>query len=168
MGHTSLGHTRMDRTPRRRRPGLIAVAGPAMRAGGLALTLMLALVSPLTPPTSHPASRSQVVTATSRGLRISLSVVPVRAAPGEPVLFTLNVTDRAANGALGYIVSFGDGTSHANVIPMFCLAGKGRPEHEAWRMAHRYARAGSYHVSAIGYANCGPDRASVTRQLVIT
>jgi hypothetical protein len=109
-----------------------------------------------------------VVTATSRDLRISLSVIPARAAPDEPVLFNLTITDRAANGALGYIVRFGDGTSHANVIPMFCLAGKGRPEHEAWRMAHRYARAGSYHVSAIGYANCGPDRGSVTRQLVVT
>jgi PKD domain len=97
-----------------------------------------------------------------------LSVVPVRVAPGEPVVFNLNVTDRAANGALGYIVRFGDGASHANVIPMFCLAGKGRPEHEAWRLTHRYARAGTYQVSATGYANCGPDRSSVARQLVVT
>ena len=117
-------------------------------------------------PTLGP--RLPDVKANSRGLTITLSAVPARAAAGATVQFNLSLAARAANGALGYMVKFGDGSSHANAIPMYCLAGPGRPEHQTWRLTHRYAHAGTYHVSAVGYANCGPDHTSVTSLVTIS
>jgi len=119
-------------------------------------------------PMAGPISREPDATSSARGLSVTLAVTPPRAVPGAPVAFTLSLAARAANGALGYMVRFGDGSSRANAIPMYCLAGPGRPEHATWRLVHRYARAGSYHVSVTGYANCGPDRTNVTHNVVIT
>ena len=53
---------------------------------------------------------------------------------------------------------------HTDVLP-------GRPRSSRTRdvaAGDRYARAGTYHVSVTGYANCGPDRADVTHSVVIT
>jgi hypothetical protein len=156
---------------------LRAAVAPALVATGLALPLLLASLpaspasatSTMTAPTPRVQGiRAHDITAASHGLVITLSVVPARAAPGTSVELYLSLAARAANGALGYVVRFGDGTRRANAIPMYCLAGPGRPEHETWRLAHRYARAGTYYISATGYANCGPDRVSVTSRVVIT
>jgi hypothetical protein len=112
--------------------------------------------------------RRPVITATDGQVSVTLSIKPARAAAGATVEFSLSVAARAANGALGYVVSFGDGSTIANPIPMYCLAGPGRPEHQTWRLAHRYRRAGTYHVSATGYANCGGGRATSTGRVVVT
>ncbi len=163
--------------PRRPGPALIGDLGAAMARAlvtvGLALSLLAGTsASPAgagtVPPMAGLISRVPDVTSSAGGLSLTLSVSPGRAAPGAAVEFTLTVAARAANGALGYGVRFGDGSSHANAIPMYCLAGPGRPEHGTWRLVHRYARPGTYHVSVTGYANCGPDRADVTHNVVIT
>jgi hypothetical protein len=77
------------------------------------------------------------------------------------VRFDLSVTDSHATGALGYVLVFGDGSSAAPAIPMYCLAA-GRPAHETWQLSHRYLKAGHYRVMASGFANCGPGRVTAT------
>jgi hypothetical protein len=147
---------------------LRASLAPAFIAAGLVLGLVAAL-SPLDHKSaSGPAAPRPGGTATDGRLTVALSIQPVRAAPGATVEFSLIMADRAANGALGYVVRFGDGSSTANPIPMYCLAGHGRPEHQTWRLSHRYVRAGTYHISAAGYANCSTGRITVTGRVVIT
>jgi hypothetical protein len=132
---------------------------PAFVAAGLLLGLGSA---------PGPIGRRPGITATDGRLSITLSITPVRAVPGAAVEFNLSVAARAAKGALGYVVRFGDGSISTIPIPMYCLAGPGRPEHQAWRLSHRYTRAGTYDVSATGFANCGSGRATVTASVVIT
>jgi hypothetical protein len=157
-------------------PAALALAPAALAVTPLPLTSLPLTSRPLTSLVGSSAggvipaltSRLPDVKASSHGLSITLSVVPSRAAAGATVQVNLDLAARAANGALGYMVRFGDGSVHANAIPMYCLAGPGRPEHQSWRLTHRYAHAGTYRVSAVGYANCGPDHASVTSLVTIS
>jgi len=113
--------------------------------------------------------RQQTSTTTSSaGLSVALTVTPARAAPGVAVEFTVRLSARSAIGSLGYRLKFADGTSRANVVPQFCRAGPGSPEHETWRIAHRYTRAGVYHVSVSGYANCAPTHVADKLAVVIS
>ena len=92
-----------------------------------ALTALTVLPATAAGAIAAPTPHLPVVEAGSRGLTITFSVVPSRAAAGATVQFNLNLAARAANGALGYMVRFGDGSSHANAIPMYCLAGPADP-----------------------------------------
>ena len=87
---------------------------------------------------------------------------PWKADRGAALQFHLSVTDSHATGALGYLLVFGDGSSAAPALPMYCLAGPGRPAHQAWQLSHRYVHAGHYKVMASGFANCGSGRVTAT------
>jgi hypothetical protein len=89
-------------------------------------------------------------------------VKPWRASRATAFHFDLSVTDSHATGALGYLLVFGDGSSAAPVMPMYCLAGPGRAEHQTWQLSHRYLKAGHYKVMASGFANCGSGRVTAT------
>jgi hypothetical protein len=107
-------------------------------------------------------SASSRVTGRSGGLAITLTATPTRAKIGSTVQFDVTVSVRHALGALGYQLSYGDGTSADNVVPQFCVAGRGAPIRQTWRLAHRYKAAGRYRVSASVYVNCTSDHATAT------
>jgi hypothetical protein len=102
------------------------------------------------------------------GLRISLKVSPERVAPGETVDFDLHLAARHAIGALGYRLFFGDGTSRANAIPLYCLHGPGNPASADWKFRYHYAKAGTYKVVVTGFVNCTAARAVARAVVVVT
>ncbi len=147
--------------------------------GALVIAVAGALISPVSvaraaparsrpAPISGPASNSTTsITVSSVGLRISLKVSPERVVPGAVVAFRLHLAASHAVGALGYQLNFGDGTSRANPIPMYCLAGAGVAAHETWRFNHQYRKAGVYHVSVVGFVNCSPARATARATIAV-
>ena len=114
------------------------------------------------PGTATPAEGHRTSTTSLGGLSVTLTVKPWRADRGAAVRFNLSVSDSHATGALGYLVEFGDGSSAAPAMPMYCLAGGGRPAHQTWQLSHRYVRSGHYKVMASGFANCGSGRVTAT------
>jgi hypothetical protein len=101
-------------------------------------------------------------------LAITLTATPTRAKISSTVQFEVTVSDAHALGALGYQLSYGDGTSAENVVPQFCVAGRGAPSRQMWRLTHRYKAAGRYHVSASVYVNCTSDHATATVVVNVT
>jgi hypothetical protein len=81
---------------------------------------------------------------------------------GTPVTFTLTATESHAPGALGYVITYGDGTSDSNPVPQFCVAGPGPPSSQTWTLIHRYTAGGTYTVTATVSVNCSPDKATAT------
>jgi hypothetical protein len=116
----------------------------------------------LAPATVTTANGHRTSTTTLGGLSVTLTVKPWRANRGAPVQFSLSVSDTHAKGALGYLLVFGDGSSAAPALPMYCLAGPGRSSHESWQLSHRYVKAGHYKVTASDFANCGSGRVTAT------
>jgi len=114
------------------------------------------------PAVAGPAGGHRTSTASLGGLSVTLTVRPWRAQRGSAVHFELSVSDSHATGALGYLLEFGDGPSAEPVLPMYCLAGAGRPAHQTWQLSHRYLRPGHYKVMASGFANCGSGRVTAT------
>jgi hypothetical protein len=112
-----------------------------------------------------PSSRA---TARSAGLAVTLTATPTRAKIGSTLQFEVTASDAHALGALGYQLRFGDGTSAENVVPQFCVAGKGAPSRQTWRLSHRYKAAGRYRVSASVYVNCTSDHATATVTVSMT
>ena len=74
---------------------------------------------------------------------------------------TLQAREGSAVGALGYIVTFGDGQQASNPVPQFCRQ-SGVPDHETWRLTHSYASPGTYTITASVRVNCGTDQASTS------
>jgi len=106
-------------------------------------------------------------TVRSPGLTVTLSASPARFKAGSPVLFSASAYERDARGALGYQFLYGDGTSAPqSAVPLFCLAGGGRPVHEHWRFTHRYRKPGRFTASLTVHANCSGDRARATVTLL--
>src|SRR5271170_2236774 len=93
----------------------------------------------LVPGTAAPAEGHRTSTTSLGGLSVTLTVRPWRADRGAAVQLSLSVSDSHATGALGYLLEFGDGSSAAPAMPMYCLAGGGRPAHQTWQLSHRYA-----------------------------
>ena len=149
------------------RLGVISMA--ACVAGVAVVPGALAAPSPGSRATARaPAMKTTTSTVSSGGLSVTLTVAPTRAAPGAAIEFKVSVADRKATGALGYVLHFGDGASRANPIPLFCRAGPGSPTHETWRFVHHYARAGVYHASAYGFANCKPAHVTARASVAIS
>ncbi|MGD0810626.1 MAG: hypothetical protein ABSA91_13110 [Acidimicrobiales bacterium] len=138
--------------------GASASSASASSATGQAPTENSALV----PATAEPAVAHRTSTTSLGGLSVTLTVRPWRAERGAAVQVSLSVSDSHATGALGYLLAFGDGSSAAPALPMYCLAGPGRAAHQTWQLSHRYVRAGHYKVMASGFANCGPGRVTAT------
>jgi len=151
---------------------------PGRRWAALAATAAAVVAISGTPTSSatpsavlEPAARVPVIAAPPQGHRtsttslggliVTVTVKPWRAKRGAAVQFNLSVSDTHATGALGYLLVFGDGSSTAPAMPMYCLAA-GRPAHETWQLSHRYLRAGHYKVMASGFANCGSGRVTAT------
>jgi hypothetical protein len=103
-----------------------------------------------------------MATKRSGGLIATLTATPTRAKIGSTVQFEVTASARHALGALGYQLSYGDGTSAENVVPQFCVAGRGAPRRQTWHLSHRYKAAGQYRVSASIYVNCTSDQATAT------
>ena len=116
----------------------------------------------LVPATTPSAEGHRTSTTSLGGLSVTLTVKPWKADRGAALQFHLSVTDSHATGALGYLLVFGDGSSAAPALPMYCLAGPGRPAHQTWQLSHRYVKAGHFKVMASGYANCGSGRVTAT------
>jgi hypothetical protein len=77
------------------------------------------------------------------------------------VAFTLSATETKAMGALGYSVTYGDGTSDQIAVPEYCTTTPA-PASQTWHLSHTYAHAGAYRVAAMVGANCTPDHATAT------
>lgn len=158
-----LGPRGVDRARHRALSVCVIVAAACMAGSAMGPGASAAPLRPgITATSGTPASRQRTSTTSSGPLSVSLTVAPVRAAPGAAVEFNVGVADQRATGALGYVLRFGDGSVRANPLPMFCLAGPGSPESGSWRFAHRYSRAGTYRASVTGFANCWPARATTT------
>ncbi len=103
----------------------------------------------------------------SGGLVATLTAKPTRAQIGSTVRFEVTASVRHALGALGYQLRYGDGTSAENVVPQFCVAARGAPRRQTWRLSHRYKAAGQYRVSARVYVNCTSDNATAAVAVVV-
>jgi len=110
------------------------------------------IVEPTTPTTS--------ASTVSGGLTVT--VLASTAAPGAAVGFVVTAAETHARGALGYRVSYGDGTSDQNVVPLICLGGAGSVQSQVWQLSHHYPSPGTYRVSAMVTANCTADRATAS------
>jgi hypothetical protein len=106
-------------------------------------------------PTRPTTSASTV----SGGLTVTLGTSTT---PGAEVRFVVTAEEAHARGALGYRVSYGDGTSDQNVVPLVCLAGAGSVQSQVWQLSHLYPSPGAYRVTATVTANCTPDRATAS------
>jgi hypothetical protein len=141
-------------------------------AGGVLVSATAAFAAPARTGTSVVTRvddrAAGAVVVSDVGLRISLKVSPRRVAPGATVDFDLHLTARHAVGALGYRMFFGDGTSRANPIPLYCLHGPGIPASADWRFSHHYAKAGTYKVVVTGFVNCTTARAVARAVVVVT
>jgi hypothetical protein len=124
-------------------------------------------VTALVPAAVTTAKGHRTSTTALGGLSVTLTVKPWRANQGAAVQFTLSVSDTHAKGALGYLLVFGDGSSAAPALPMYCLAGPGRSSHQGWQLSHRYVKAGHYKVTASGFANCGSGRVTATLNIEV-
>ena len=133
---------------------------PAVNSSATPSTVLKATA--FVPGTASPAEGHRTSTTSLGGLSVTLTVKPWRADRGASVQFKLSVSDSHATGALGYLLEFGDGSSTAPAMPMYCLAGGGRPAHQTWQLSHRYVRSGHYRVMASGFANCGSGRVTAT------
>lgn len=135
----------------------------AVRA--LAASLALALVALAW---SAPPGGSAMNKASADGLTVRLTAVPARTRAGRTVEIVASASTQHATGALGYGLSYGDGTSAGPIaIPQFCLAGPGRPAQESWRFTHRYGTPGRYRVKLDVYVNCGGARAGVGVTVIV-
>lgn len=116
------------------------------------------------PTSAGAAKKPAYATATKRsgGLTVALTAMPPRAKADSTVQFEVMASERHALGALGYRLRYGDGTTAANVVPMFCLAGKGAPVRQTWRLSHRYGSPGRYTVSLTVYVNCTSEHVTTT------
>lgn len=85
-----------------------------------------------------------------------------KAAAGATVGFRVSARETQARGALGYRVSYGDGTSDQNVVPLICIAGAGLVQSQVWPLSHHYASPGAFRVTATVTANCTADRATAS------
>jgi hypothetical protein len=112
-------------------------------------------VEPTTPTT--PAST------VSGGLTVTLRTT----VPGASVGFVVTAEETHARGALGYTVSYGDGTSDQNVVPLICIAGAGSVQSQVWQLSHHYASPGTYRVTATVTANCTADRATASLPVTV-
>ncbi len=93
----------------------------------------------------------------------------MRAKTHSPIEFNLTAYAPHAPGAFGYRLRYGDGASAAQeAVPLICLAGKGAPMRQAWRLTHRYKAAGRYRVSVSVYVNCTSDHTTATVAVSIT
>jgi hypothetical protein len=118
-------------------------------------------------PKKEPAAPR--VTVLAGALTVMLTATPMMAKAGAPVQFGLTAYAPHAAGALGYRLRYGDGTSAAeSTVPLFCIAGKGRPMRGTWPLSHRYRTAGRYRVSASVYFNCASDHATATVTVNLT
>lgn len=76
--------------------------------------------------------------------------------------------EQNARGALGYRLSYGDGTATGSgPIPQFCLSGVHKPASQSWRFTHRYAAKGRYVLAASVYVNCTDDRLTARLPVVV-
>ena len=145
---------------------LITTAAAIVAIGGASTSSAIASAVPepsaLVPATATAAEGHRTSTTSLGGLSVTLTVKPWKADRGAAVQFDLSVADSHATGALGYLLVFGDGSSAAPALPMYCLAGPGRPAHQTWQLSHRYVKAGHYKVMASGFANCGSGRVTAT------
>lgn len=94
-------------------------------------------------------------------------VVSVRAtesATSGTVRVVVVATAAHARGAIGYDISYGDGTSARDVLPQFCLAGHGGTRHARWRFTHHYA-PGTYEMTVTMHVTCAPGH--VTTRLTL-
>jgi hypothetical protein len=98
---------------------------------------------------------TQTATATSRGLDVTLTVTPAGGRAGVPVGFAVTAHAGRAVGALGYQLSYGDGSTAENPVPAFCVAGNGSASQAAWTLTHTYVSPGTYTASVHVYINCG-------------
>jgi hypothetical protein len=113
-------------------------------------------------------SVSSRVTGRSGGLAVTLTATPTRTKIGSTVQFEVTASEAHALGALGYQLRYGDGTSVENAVPQFCVAGRGAPIRQTWRLSHRYKTAGQYRVSASVYVNCTSDHAAAAAAVDVT
>jgi hypothetical protein len=112
-------------------------------------------VEPTTPTT--PTTSASTV---SGGLTVTL--LTSTTAPGAALGFIVTAEETHARGALGYRISYGDGTSDQNVVPLICTAGAGSVQSRVWQLWHHYPSPGSYRVTATVTANCTVDRATAS------
>jgi hypothetical protein len=143
----------------------IAVAGALLSPASVALAAAARFPTAIARPAGESA---RLATVGPVGLTISLKVSPKRVAPGAAVTFRLHLAATHAVGALGYVLSFGDGTSRANPIPMYCMAGSGVSVQHTWRFTHSYRKAGTYAVVARGRVNCSRARVVARATIVVS
>lgn len=116
------------------------------------------------------AARSGGAEAVGRSgeLRVTLAVTPTVARAGAAVRVTVVATDPHTQGALGYVVRYGDGaTVDSSPVPQFCLAGAGRPAHQTWALTHHYRVHGRYAISATAHVNCTDESATALTRVVV-
>lgn len=113
-----------------------------------------------------PASPTAIVR--SGNLTATLTATPTRMKRGSIVQFAVTASEHRARGALGYRLLYGDGASAENVVPMFCLAGRGTSMRHTWRLSHRYRSSGRYTASLSVYVNCTQDRVLAHITVIVT
>jgi hypothetical protein len=107
--------------------------------------------------TTLASGGSQTVMASTADLDVTMTVSPLRGPAGTSVGFSVTANASHATGALGYQLSYGDGTTAQNPVPQFCTAGGGNVSNSAWTLTHRYAAAGSYATTVHVFVNCSGD-----------
>jgi len=110
------------------------------------------------------------VMATKRAgdLIVTLTAASTWTRVGSTVEFEMKANIQHALGAVGYQLRYGDGENAENVVPQFCVAGRGASRQQNWRLFHRYKAAGRYRVSASVYVNCSSDHATATVTVHVT
>ena len=66
----------------------------------------------------------------------------------------------------GTSLEFGDGSSAAPAMPMYCLAGRADQRTKPGNCPTGTRASGHYKVMASGFANCGPGRVTATRSTI--
>jgi hypothetical protein len=154
-----------SRSPRWLALAMLALGVPMSGCGASGSTALAGHVQASGGAEKKPVSAT--ATRRSGGLIVALTAMPRRAKVGYTVQFEVTASAGHALGALGYQLRYGDGTSAENVVPQFCVAGRGVPRRQAWRLTHRYKATGRYRVSASVYVNCTSDHATATVGVII-
>src|ERR1700691_212636 len=155
----------MSGTLRSLSPAVVALALTALGCGASSRSVQRKHAA--TPGEAQVPAPS-TATARSGNLTATLTATPTRVKRGSIVQFAVTASERQARGALGYRLLYGDGASAENVVPMFCLAGRGTPVRHKWRLSHRYRSSGRYTASLSVYVNCTRDSALAHITVIVT
>ena len=148
------------------------VPAPATAPAAVATTVPATAPPPAAPPVSAAASSSNSTSGHDGTLSATLTASTVKGQVGEPIDFTVTVSDSAATGPEGMQwIHYGDGgTSPVTGFPAgsrYCTAASA-PAVSTSDFQHAFAASGTYAVTVLAQAPCSGETVTLTLPITVS